>query len=87
MEFKVLKKADEKKAINKNLLEFCPLKKKKGLDSLGLLQIILKEKNPVRYILVPAQTFKIGFMPRDYSENPQSYQTDGNMSGGKINGE
>ena len=83
MAFKVVKKANEKKAIKRNLLEFCSLKKKKGLDSLGLLQVILEEKNLVRYSLVPTQTFKIILTHEAYSENPQSYQTNGNMSGGK----
>lgn len=82
MAFKVVKKANEKKAIKKNLLEFCSLKKK-GLDSLELLQVILEEKNLVRYSLVPTQTFKIVLTHEAYSENPQSYQTNSNMSSGK----
>ena len=49
MEFKVLKKANEKKAISKNLLEFCPLKKNglfgavtgytRGEDILGICEL------------------------------------------------
>lgn len=42
------------------MLELCPLKKKKGLDSLGLAQAKLGEKNLIRYSLAPAQTFRIG---------------------------
>lgn len=53
---KIPKKANKKKATKNNLLGPGPLRKRKGLDSVGLVQAKVRKKNLVKYSLAPAQT-------------------------------